>query len=45
MTSNIFIKMRPVMKPPMWAQKAMPPTFLGVRLAENNCRRDRKSVV
>jgi hypothetical protein len=31
--------MRPVTKPPIWAQKAMPPTFLEVRLAENNWRR------
>jgi hypothetical protein len=27
------------MKPPIWAQKATPPTFFGVRLAENNCKR------
>jgi hypothetical protein len=31
--------MRPATKPPIWAQKAMPPTFLGVRLAENNCKK------
>jgi hypothetical protein len=35
--SNIFIKMRPAMKPPIWAQKATPPIFLGVRPAENSC--------
>src|SRR4030042_90817 len=33
------MKTRPATKPPIWAQKAMPPTFLGVRLAENNWTR------
>jgi hypothetical protein len=39
MASNIFIKARPTTKPPIWAQKATPPTFLGVRPAENNWMR------
>ena len=37
--SNIFMKMRPTTNPPIWAQNATPPTFFGVRLAENNCIR------
>jgi hypothetical protein len=39
MISNNLIKIRPEIKPPIWAQKAMPPILLGVRPAENSCMR------